>query len=74
MKSFKEKKFQAESLKLSKNVVGKLLSNVFVLARKQGLKLRVSSIDGEKVQPRGTETSVLVVEVVHSLVKKSWIE
>ena len=53
---------------------GLLLSHVFVKTRTLGYKLRVASIDGiAEPSAKENDEKRINVDVVHSIVKKSWI-
>lgn len=72
---FLKKKKQSNSLayKVSTQIKGKILAAAFVDVRREGLLLRVATIDGKPVQFPLQETCINV-DVVDGFVKRSWID
>jgi hypothetical protein len=58
--------------KVAKQVRGTMLAAAFVAIRREGLTIRVASIDDKPVQPSLSEPNVVNVDVVNGFVRRSW--
>jgi hypothetical protein len=74
MLSRNKKLVTSQAHKVSTTIKGKILAAAFVLVRREGLHLRVASIDHKAVQQPLNIDGCVSVDVVDGFVRRCWID
>lgn len=69
------RKLNSLTHRVSKDVLGTMLAQAFVLAKREGLTLRVVNLDGEQISVVDPDSDPMRinVNVSESVVRKSWV-
>lgn len=74
MSSKKKKLVTGLAHRMSAFIKGKMLAAAFVDVRREGLRLRVASIDHKAVQPPSTISGCINVDVIDGFVRRCWVD
>lgn len=74
MSSKKKKVLTGLAHRMSTTIKGRMLAAAFVQVRREGLTLRVASIDHKPVQPPLYADGCISVDVVDGFVRRCWVD
>ena len=72
MSSKKKRLEENLARKMASQVLGNLLAQAFIILRREGLSIRVATIDGKPVQAALKDHRIVNVDVVDGFVRRAW--
>ena len=75
LRGYPRKKINSIVYRISNEIKGEILCKAFIMAKNEGISLRVNKLNDEEITPQPSESdhSRINVNVVNGVIQTSWI-